>query len=55
MRNTLQFRRHTIVKLLGILDALNAIGYEGYISGEFLPKPNADTAAKRNISYLRLL
>jgi sugar phosphate isomerase/epimerase len=38
-----------------ILDALNATGYDGYISGEFLPKPNADTAAKRNIDYLRQL
>ncbi|TFH33092.1 MAG: sugar phosphate isomerase/epimerase [Anaerolineales bacterium] len=38
-----------------ILDALFASGYQGYISGEFLPKPNADTAARRNITYLRQL
>ncbi|RPI82196.1 MAG: sugar phosphate isomerase/epimerase, partial [Chloroflexi bacterium] len=36
-----------------ILDALYRTGYNGYVSGEFMPKPDPDTAAKRNIDYLR--
>jgi sugar phosphate isomerase/epimerase len=36
-----------------ILDALAAVGYEGFISGEFMPLPDADTAAERNIAFLR--
>ncbi len=38
-----------------LLDTLDLIGYEGWISGEFLPKPDAPTAAKMNISFLRAL
>jgi sugar phosphate isomerase/epimerase len=38
-----------------ILDALYSTGYRGYISGEWLPKPNADTSAERGIAYLRRL
>lgn len=30
-----------------ILAALRSSGYQGYLSGEFLPKPDADTAALR--------
>lgn len=36
-----------------ILDMLFTIGYHGYVSGEFLPKPDADTSANQAISYLR--
>lgn len=36
-----------------ILDALFATGYDGYVSGEFLPHPNADTSAREAIAYLR--
>ncbi len=36
-----------------ILKALRGIDYQGWISGEFLPYPDADTAAKNSISYLR--
>lgn len=36
-----------------ILEALDATGYEGYVSGEFLPLPDADTAAQRGLAYLR--
>lgn len=36
-----------------ILKALWATGYRGYISGEFMPLPDADTAAQRAIAYLR--
>jgi len=36
-----------------ILEALEATGYRGYVSGEFLPLPDADTAARRAIAHLR--
>jgi sugar phosphate isomerase/epimerase len=36
-----------------ILDALQATGYQGYVSGEFLPLPDADSAAARSIAHLR--
>jgi sugar phosphate isomerase/epimerase len=38
-----------------ILKALFATGYQGYISGEFMPLPDADTSAERSIAYLRKL
>lgn len=37
-------------RLLGVLAE---VGYDGFVSGEFLPWPDADTAAARAISYLR--
>ena len=40
---------------LSILSVLKNTGYRGYISGEFLPKPDADTAARENIAHLRQL
>jgi sugar phosphate isomerase/epimerase len=36
-----------------ILDALFSTGYQGWISGEFMPKPDADTAARQGLAYLR--
>jgi sugar phosphate isomerase/epimerase len=38
-----------------ILDDLEATGYRGFISGEFLPLPDADTAARNGVDYLRTL
>jgi sugar phosphate isomerase/epimerase len=38
-----------------ILDTLSATGYQGFVSGEFRPLPDADTAAERSITYLRKL
>ena len=38
-----------------ILDALFATGYQGFVSGEFMPLPDADTSAQRSIAYLRQL
>ena len=38
-----------------ILDALFVTGYQGYVSGEFMPLPDADTSAERSIAYLRKL
>lgn len=38
-----------------ILEALDAAGYRGYVSGEFMPQPDADTAAQRGIAHLRRL
>ncbi|OGN92194.1 MAG: hypothetical protein A2Y88_05675 [Chloroflexi bacterium RBG_13_48_10] len=36
-----------------ILEALQSTGYQGWISGEFMPLPDADTAAQRSISFLK--
>jgi sugar phosphate isomerase/epimerase len=38
-----------------ILGALNSTGYRGYVSGEFIPQPDADTAAQLAIAYLHQL
>jgi len=38
-----------------ILGTLAATGYRGFVSGEFKPMPDADTAAERSIRYLRAL
>jgi len=35
-----------------ILKSLSTIGYKGWISGEFLPKPDAETSARESIIYL---
>jgi sugar phosphate isomerase/epimerase len=36
-----------------ILKALVSTGYKGWVSGEFLPDPDPDTAAQRSITYVR--
>ena len=36
-----------------IISALFATGYQGFVSGEFMPKPDSDTAAAMSIDYLR--
>jgi sugar phosphate isomerase/epimerase len=36
-----------------ILKTLFATGYSGWVSGEFLPNPDAETAAKEAVTYLR--
>jgi sugar phosphate isomerase/epimerase len=36
-----------------ILDTLYGTGYQGYVSGEFMPMPDAETSAQRAITYLR--
>jgi sugar phosphate isomerase/epimerase len=38
-----------------ILGALQSTGYTGWISGEFMPLPDADSAAARGIHFLKLL
>jgi len=38
-----------------ILDELFSNGYEGWVSGEFLPVPDAETAARKSITLLRQL
>ena len=35
-----------------ILDTLFATGYQGWVSGEFLPQPDAETAAQRSLDLL---
>lgn len=37
----------------GILTTLTETGYLGFVSGEFLPLPDADSAAQAGIAYLR--
>ena len=36
-----------------ILEELSKTGYQGFVSGEFMPRPDADTAAERGITHLR--
>ncbi len=36
----------------GILVWLRATGYQGWISGEFMPQPDGGTAAERSLAYL---
>jgi sugar phosphate isomerase/epimerase len=36
-----------------ILNTLVATGYQGWVSGEFIPKPDAGTAARESIAFLR--
>lgn len=38
-----------------ILKALQATGYQGWVSGEFMPLPDADTAGQRAMAHLRTL
>ncbi len=38
-----------------ILAALFKTGYTGFVSGEFMPQPDADTGAERAIAHLRRL
>jgi 5-keto-L-gluconate epimerase len=38
---------------VSILNALYATGYQGYVSGEFMPLPDADSSAQKTIAYLR--
>lgn len=38
---------------VSILSALVSTGYQGYVSGEFMPVPDPDISAQRSISYLR--
>jgi sugar phosphate isomerase/epimerase len=38
-----------------IIEILRDQGYSGYLSGEFLPVPDDDIAAEKNIEYLRKL
>jgi sugar phosphate isomerase/epimerase len=43
------------VNFKAIMDTLTAIGYDGWVSGEFLPRPDAETAARESIVYLNKL
>jgi sugar phosphate isomerase/epimerase len=37
-----------------LLKSLTSIGYEGWVSGEFLPLPDVDTAAQQGLAYLKI-
>ena len=36
-----------------LLTVLHDIGYDGWVSGEFMPQPDGDAAAREAIAYLR--
>jgi 5-keto-L-gluconate epimerase len=36
-----------------IIGTLSTVGYDGWVSGEFLPKPDAETAASKSIAAMR--
>lgn len=36
-----------------IFHTLGELGYAGFVSGEFLPQPDADSAAQRSLQYIR--
>jgi len=36
-----------------ILEVLRGTGYQGFVSGEFMPLPDADAAAERGIAHLK--
>jgi sugar phosphate isomerase/epimerase len=38
-----------------VLEALYSTGYDGYVSGEFMPLPDADMSAQEGIAYLSQL
>lgn len=38
-----------------IMNVLFDTGYQGFVSGEFMPRPDADTSARQSIAYLRQL
>jgi len=38
-----------------LLGALFETGYQGFVSGEFMPEPDADTAAQLAIDYLKAI
>jgi sugar phosphate isomerase/epimerase len=40
---------------MSILKTLFATGYHGWVSGEFLPVPDAETAAKHALINLRII
>ncbi len=41
------------INFKSVLNTLEDTGYHGWVSGEFLPKPDAETAARESITYLR--
>ncbi|MGC9522853.1 MAG: 5-keto-L-gluconate epimerase [Anaerolineae bacterium] len=43
------------VDFAGVVKTLREIGYEGWLSGEFMPQPDAATAAQRAIAHMRPL
>jgi len=36
-----------------IFSSLQSTGYQGWVSGEFLPRPDAETAAQKSLEHLR--
>ena len=43
------------IDFAGFVQTLEELGYGGYLSGEFLPRPDADTAAQRAMETLKPL
>jgi len=40
------------IDFASIFDTLQSVGYDGYVSGEFMPWPNADVSAQKCITFL---
>jgi sugar phosphate isomerase/epimerase len=43
------------IDFTSVVSSLKEIGYRGWVSGEFLPKPDADTAAQAGLAHLKPL
>ena len=41
------------IDFVDILNTLNSIGYQGFVSAEILPLPDPDTAAGKTVEYMR--
>ncbi len=41
------------IDFAAILNVLEDMGYTGWVSGEFLPQPDVEAAARRNLEYLK--
>jgi sugar phosphate isomerase/epimerase len=46
---------HGLIDFPEIVMALLQAGYQGYLSAELSPKPDADTAAQQTLVYMRSL
>jgi len=43
------------IDFVSILETLNKVGYEGFVSGEMMPLPDPDTSARKMMEYFRTL
>lgn len=53
--NTRRFPGHGSIDFAAVMRALQQIDYQGWVSMEFLPLPDEDTAIRTGINYIRAL